>query len=353
MYDLSKVVVSSSPHIKTDENTRSLMLDVLIALVPALVVAAYTFGPRVLTLTAVSMISCGVFEALYCKLTRQKITVFDLSAMVTAVLLAFNLPVSAPIWLPIFGALFAIVIVKMLFGGLGCNFMNPALAGRAFLMASWTGLMTSWTTPNAHLPLFGNVSVVDAISTATPLSSMKPVMDAASAARIGSLPDASLLQMLIGQTGGVIGETSALALLIGGAYLVYRKVITINVPAAYILTVAVLAFLFPMAGDTTMTGRLIWMCSQIFSGGLMLGAIFMATDYATSPVTPKGQVIFGIGCGLLTVFIRYFGGYPEGVSYSILIMNTLVWVIDKKTHPRKFGYPLKGKKEKEAQVNNG
>lgn len=353
MYDLSKVVVSSSPHIKTDENTQGLMLDVLIALVPALVVAVYTFGPRVITITAVSMISCGVFEALYCKLTRRKVTVFDLSAMVTAVLLAFNLPVSVPIWLPIFGGLFAIVVVKMLFGGIGCNFMNPALAGRAFLMASWTGLMTSFTTPYAHLPLFGNVTVADAISTATPLSIMKPIMDAASSATAStgapaSLPDASLLQLLIGQTGGVIGETSALALLLGGAYLVYRKVITINVPAAYILTVAVLTFLFPMAGDSTIMGRLVWTCSQVLSGGLMLGAIFMATDYATSPVTPSGQVIFGIGCGLLTVFIRYFGGYPEGVSYSILIMNTLVWVIDKKTHPRKFGYQLKGKKKKEA-----
>ena len=188
-----------------------------------------------------------------------------------------------------------------------------------------------WTRPGAELPLFGNVTVTDAISTATPLASLKG----------GALPEADILRLFLGQTGGVIGETSALALLIGGAYLVYRKVISINIPAAYILTVAVLTFLFPMGGQE----RFVWMLSQILSGGLMLGAIFMATDYVTSPVTPNGQIIFGIGCGLLTVFIRYFGGLPEGVSYSILLMNTLVWVIDKKTHPRKFGYALDKKKE--------
>ncbi|MBS5150844.1 MAG: RnfABCDGE type electron transport complex subunit D [Butyricicoccus pullicaecorum] len=331
MYDLSKVVVTSSPHIKAADDTRSLMADVCLALLPALVVSVLTFGPRALVLTVATVISCVFFEWLYNKLLHQPSTIGDLSAVVTGMLLAFNIPVAAPIWMPVIGGAFSVIVVKMLFGGIGKNFMNPALAGRAFMLASWPALMTVWTRPGAELPLFGNVTVTDAISTATPLASLKG----------GALPEADMLHLFLGQTGGVIGETSALALLIGGAYLVYRKVITINIPAAYILTVAVLTFLFPMGGQE----RFAWMLSQILSGGLMLGAIFMATDYVTSPVTTNGQIIFGIGCGLLTVFIRYFGGLPEGVSYSILLMNTLVWVIDKKTHPRKFGYALDKKKE--------
>ncbi len=331
MYDLSKVVVTSSPHIKAEDDTRSLMLDVLIALFPALAVGVYTFGPRALVLTVIAMAACAAFETLYNKIMGTPNTIGDLSCLVTGALIAFNIPVAAPVWLPVFGSLFGIIIVKMLFGGLGRNFMNPALGARAFMMASWPALMTTWTLIHTQLPLFGNVSV-DGISTATPLSYLKQ----------GTLPiDATLPEMLLGQTSGVIGETSALALIAGGLYLVYRKVITINIPLAYILTVAVITFLFPMGGQP----RLAWMLSQILSGGLMLGAIFMATDYVTSPVTPRGQVIFGAGCGLLTVFIRYFGGLPEGVSYSILLMNTLVWAIDKATHPRKFGYALDKKKE--------
>ena len=299
-YDLSKVVVTSSPHIKADDDTRSLMLDVLIALVPALAVAVYTFGARALIHVVIAMVASLVFETIYNKIVHHPNTVGDLSCLVTGVL------------------------------------MNPALGARAFMMASWAGFMTTWTAPHANLPLFGNVTVTDAISTATPLATLKT----------GAVPaDTGLLEMLLGQTGGVIGETSALALLAGGVYLLWRKVITINIPAAYILTVTVITFLFPLSGDVS---RVQWMLSQVLSGGLMLGAIFMATDYVTSPVTPKGQIIFGVGCGLLTVFIRYFGGLPEGVSYSILIMNTLVWAIDKKTHPRKFGYQL-DKAKKEAQ----
>lgn len=331
MYDLSKVVVTSSPHIKADDDTRSLMLDVLLALLPALVVAVYTFGPRALVLTVISMVACAVFETIYNKLVRRPNTVGDLSCLVTGVLIAFNVPVAASWWLVVFGALFAIIVVKMLFGGIGRNFMNPALGARAFMLASWAGMMTTWTAPHANLPLIGTVNVTDAISTATPLAEMKN----------GVLPSASLTELLLGQTGGVIGETSALALIVGGLYLLWRKVIKINIPAAYILTVAVITFLFPM-GDVS---RVDWMLSQVLSGGLMLGAIFMATDYVTSPVTVRGQIIFGIGCGLLTVFIRYFGGLPEGVSYSILIMNTLVWALDKATHRRKFGYALDKKKE--------
>lgn len=327
MYDLSKVVVTSSPHIKADDDTRSLMLDVCLALIPALAVAIFTFGFRALVITVATILSCVIFEMLYCKVVHKPSTIGDLSAVVTGILIAFNVPVAAPIWMPVIGGAFAIIVVKMLFGGIGKNFMNPALGARAFMMASWPALMTTWVQPHQSISLFGNVEVTDAISTSTPLSSLKN----------GALPNESLMDLFFGQHGGVIGETCALALLAGGAYLLYRKVITINIPAAYILTVAVLTFLFPMGG----AGRFEWMLTQVLSGGLMLGAIFMATDYVTSPVTPKGQIVFGIGCGLLTVFIRYFGGLPEGVSYSILIMNALVWMIDQKCWPRKFGYAEK------------
>ena len=210
----------------------------------------------------------------------------------------------------------------------------PGLALAAAVPTAWAAWALFAEPPDPLPPVFGNVTVTDAISTATPLASLKT----------GTLPDVSIVESLLGQTGGVIGETSALALIVGGLYLLWRKVITINIPAAYILTVAVITFLFPMGGQS----HLQWMLYQVLDGGLMLGAIFMATDYVTSPVTPKGQIVFGVGCGLLTVFIRYFGGLPEGVSYSILIMNTLVWAIDKKTHPRKFGYQL-DKVKKEAQ----
>ena len=249
-YDLSKVVVTSSPHIKADDDTRSLMLDVLIALVPALAVAVYTFGARALIHVVIAMVASLVFETIYNKIVHHPNTVGDLSCLVTGVLIAFNIPVAAPLWLSAFGALFGIIVVKMLFGGIGKNFMNPALGARAFMMASWAGFMTTWTAPHANLPLFGNVTVTDAISTATPLATLKT----------GAVPaDTGLLEMLLGQTGGVIGETSALALLAGGVYLLWRKVITINIPAAYILTVAVITFLFPLSGDVS---RVQWMLSR-------------------------------------------------------------------------------------------
>ena len=257
--------------------TPGLMLDVLIALVPALAVAVYTFGARALIHVVIAMVASLVFETIYNKIVHHPNTVGDLSCLVTGVLIAFNIPVAAPLWLSAFGALFGIIVVKMLFGGIGKNFMNPALGARAFMMASWAGFMTTWTAPHANLPLFGNVTVTDAISTATPLATLKT----------GAVPaDTGLLEMLLGQTGGVIGETSALALLAGGVYLLWRKVITINIPAAYILTVAVITFLFPLSGDVS---RVQWMLSQVLSGGLMLGAIFMATDYVTSPVTRRAR----------------------------------------------------------------
>ncbi len=329
MYDFSNVVISSSPHIKSSEDTRSIMLDVIIALIPSLCVSTYVFGPRAILMTVVSVLACMVFESLCNTVLKQPNTIGDLSAAVTGVLLAFVVPVTLPYWMLIIGDGIAIVFAKALFGGIGKNFINPALAGRAFLMASWPVAMTTWVGAHASVSLFSNP---DAVSLPTPMAILKGTSEE-------QLP--TLLNMFLGQIGGSMGEVSALALLIGGIYLLYRKVITIHIPAAYILTVAVLTLLVPSVG----VGHVESMLYNVFGGGLMLGAIFMATDYVTSPVSKKGQVIFGIGCGLLTFMIRTWGGYPEGVCYSIMIMNCTVWLIDKYTRPTKFGAPAKTKKE--------
>lgn len=329
MYDFSKVVITSSPHIKSKEDTKSIMLDVLLALIPSLAVSTYVFGLRAILMTAVSIIACMVFEAIYDKIVCKENTVMDLSAAVTGVLLAFVCPVTLPYWMLIIGDGIAIIFAKCIFGGLGKNFINPALAGRAFLLASWPVAMTTWVAARSHV---GLGSTADIVSTATPMAILKGSAE-------GDLPSA--LSVFLGVTGGSMGEVSAIALLIGGIYLLVRKVITIQIPAAYILTVAVLAVIFPAEGY----GHLEYMLYAIFGGGLMLGAIFMATDYSTTPVSKKGQIVFGIGCGLLTTMIRFFGGYPEGVCYSILLMNTTVWLIDKYTRPTKFGAPAKQKKE--------
>lgn len=329
MYDFSKVVITSSPHIKSKEDTKSIMLDVLLALIPSLAVSTYVFGLRAILMTAVSIIACMVFEAIYDKIVGKENTVMDLSAAVTGVLLAFVCPVTLPYWMLIIGDGIAIIFAKCIFGGLGKNFINPALAGRAFLLASWPVAMTTWVAARSHVDLG---STADIVSTATPMAILKGSAE-------GDLPSA--LSVFLGVTGGSMGEVSAIALLIGGIYLLVRKVITIQIPAAYILTVAVLAVIFPAEGY----GHLEYMLYAIFGGGLMLGAIFMATDYSTTPVSKKGQIVFGIGCGLLTTMIRFFGGYPEGVCYSILLMNTTVWLIDKYTRPTKFGAPAKQKKE--------
>jgi electron transport complex protein RnfD len=329
MYDFSNVVITSSPHIKSSEDTRSIMLDVVIALIPSLCVSTYVFGPRAIVMTLISIIACVLFEAAYDKILKKPSTIGDLSAVVTGTLLAFVVPVTLPYWMLIIGDGIAMIFAKCLFGGLGKNFINPALAGRAFLMASWPVAMTTWVAANSAVSLG---STADAVSIATPMAILKGTSD-------DTLP--SLLNMFLGQIGGSMGEVSALALLVGGIYLLYRKVITIQIPAAYILTVAVLTFLVPTAGLNNIQSMLY----NVFGGGLMLGAIFMATDYVTSPVSKKGQVVFGIGCGLLTFMIRKWGGYPEGVCYSIMIMNCTVWLIDKYTRPTKFGAPAKQKKE--------
>ena len=336
-YKNLKLIATSNPHIRGSETTRSIMLDVIIAMLPALAFAIFNFGLRALTLTAVSVVGCIFWEWLYRKLMKKPQSLGDLSCVVTGMLLAFVCPVQMPYWMILIGDFFAIIVVKQLFGGIGKNFLNPALAGRAVLLASYAGTMTSWVDPAAgKAPIIG--SVADVVTTATPLAVMKT-------GDFAALTDTyNVGNMFIGQIPGSLGEVSALALLIGGAYLIWRKVINWQTPVSYIATVAVLTFLFPKQGS-----GLEWMLYSVFGGGLFLGAFFMATDYATSPVTKKGQLIFGIGCGLFTVLIRYFGSYNEGVCYSIMVMNLLVALIDKYTKPTRFGVVKSDKKEAAAK----
>ena len=319
-----ELTISSSPHAHSPVTTQTIMRDVLIALAPALLGSIYFFGFRALTVTLVSVCACVFFEWAYCRLTHKHCKIYDLSACVTGVLLAYVCPVTIPYWTIILGDLFAIVLVKMLFGGLGHNIVNPALAGRAFLF-SWPVLMSTWVKVGFENAA-GLISSADAVTAATPLANMHQ----------GLMPDASIADLFFGNVGGCLGETSALLLLIGFVYLLYRNVITARIPLAYMGTVAVLAFLFPLGND-----RIAWTAAQLFGGGLMLGAIFMATDYVTSPVTRLGQIVYGIGCGVLTILIRYFGGYNEGVSYAILVMNCCVVLLDRIGRPVKFGAPKK------------
>ena len=336
-YKNLKLIATSSPHIRAAENTRSIMLDVIIAMLPALAWAVWVHGFKALTLTAVSVVGCVFFEWGYRKLMKKPSSVNDLSAVVTGMLLAFVSPVLTPHWMILVGDFFAIVVVKQLFGGIGKNFVNPALAGRAFLLGSYAGVMTTWAAPGVKVPIIG--STVDVVTAATPLAYMK------TGDMEGLRATYSLTSMFTGNIGGSLGELSVVMLLIGGAYLLWRKVINWQIPVAYIATVAVLTFLFPKAGASHVE----WMLYSISGGGLMLGAFFMASDYATSPVTKKGQLIFGIGCGLFTVFIRYFGSYNEGVCYSIMVMNLCVALIDKYARPARFGVVKSDKKEAAAK----
>ena len=319
-----ELTISSSPHAHSPVTTQTIMRDVLIALIPALLGSIYFFGFRALLVTLVSAAACVFFEWGFCKVRKLHCKTYDLSAVVTGVLLAFVCPVTIPYWTIILGDFFAIVLVKMLFGGLGKNIVNPALAGRAFLF-SWPVLMSNWVKVGFSNAA-GLLSTADAVTAATPMSAMHQ----------GALPEESILDMFLGNIGGCIGETSALLLIIGFVYLLYRKVITARIPLAYIGTVAILAFLFPQGND-----RIAWMAAQVFGGGLMLGAIFMATDYVTSPLTKLGQIVYGIGCGVITILIRYFGGYSEGVTYAILCMNACSVLLDKIGRPVKFGAPKK------------
>lgn len=316
----NNLLAGSSPHIKSGESTRSLMLDVVIALLPATAASVYFFGLRALLLTAATVLSCVLSEYIYCRLAKKPNPISDYSAVVTGMLLAFNLSPAVPVWMAAIGGAFAIIIVKQLFGGLGHNFVNPALAARAFMMASWPVQMTTWITPGQS---------ADAVSSATPLALIKAGSEAT-----GTLP--SLWDLFIGNVGGTIGETSALALLLGAAYLVAKRVISLEIPLSFIGTVGIMSWIF--GGKQPFTGDFVY---NVLSGGLMLGAFFMATDYTTSPVTSKGRLVMGFGCGLMTSVIRLFGGYPEGVSYAILLMNLVVPMIDRYMIPRSFGGAVK------------
>ena len=316
---------SYQPQVREKRDTRTIMLDVLIALIPAMAVGVWQFGMKVLLLLVVSVAASVFFEWLYRKLMHKNCMIGDLSAAVTGVLIVLTLPVTTPWWVVVIADLFSIIIVKQLYGGLGKNFLNPALAGRAFVFFSYTKLLSSWSIPASLQGVELGKAAVDATTMATPLSFMK-----AGAA----LPECfSLKAMFLGTMPGCIGEISALALIVGGAYLLIRKVISWHIPAAYLGSVALLCLIFGKAGYSNFD----WMLLNLCSGGLMLGAFFMATDYATSPVTNKGRVIYGIGCGALTVLIRYFGGFPEGVTFAILIMNTCAWFLDKLNLQRQFG----------------
>ena len=301
--------ISSSPHIRDKETTGNLMGQVIVALIPAAIMGIYNFGLKALALYIVTILSCVLFEALYQKLIGKKITVKDLSAALTGLLLAMNLPPDVPLWIPVIGSFFAIIIVKQLFGGLGQNFMNPALGARCFLLISFTGIMTSFS--------------YDAVTMATPLAELKA----------GERVD--VVSMFLGTIPGTIGETCAFALIIGGAFLLIRGVINYRIPLFYIGSFSVFILIYAIA-----SGRgfdISYLFAHLSGGGLMLGAFFMATDYVTSPITPNGKIVFGILLGFLTFLFRIFGGSAEGVSYAIIIGNLLVPLIERITVPKSFG----------------
>ena len=306
----NNLLVSVSPHYhKEGATTRRIMLDVIIALIPALLAGVLIFGVRTLLVAAVSVANCVLLELVWEKLMKKPSTVGDLSAVVTGLLIAYNVPVTMPLWQLLIGDFIAIIIVKMLFGGIGCNFVNPALVGRVAMMLSFTGSMTNYNT---------YVSSVDVLSSATPLSAM------------GDLGLNDIGTLLLGRHGGMLGETCAIALIIGGIYLVARGVIKPIIPVCYVGTVLVFTWLFTGFNGTEAV-------LSLFAGGLMLGAIFMATDYVTSPMTNKGKVIYAVGCGFLTVCIRLLASSAEGVSFAILLMNLLVPYINDGTKTKPLG----------------
>lgn len=323
---MENLVISVSPHLRDKNNTTKVMLDVVIAMIPALIAAVLIFGIRALVLTAVCVATCVAAEALFCVIARKPIPVGDLSAVVTGMLLAFNLPVTLPIWQAVLGSVIAIVVVKQLFGGLGMNFANPALTARIALFLAFSATtMANYARPAKEALMKFSLGSEDLIATATPL-----------AATGEDVPN--LLTLLLGTHNGVLGETCAIALIIGGIYLIVRKVITFHIPVVYIATVFVLSFVSALiGGDGGFMGALNEATYQILAGGLMLGAIFMATDYVTSPYTKWGKVIFALGCGIITFAIREWGSYPEGVSFSILFMNILAPYISNWTAPKALG----------------
>ena len=320
----NKLIVSSSPHVRTNKDTSYIMKQVVIALLPATLAALFFFRLSALNVIFFCVTGSVGAEFLCQKISKQESTIGDFSAVVTGLLLAFNVPASLPWWMCLLGAAFAIIVVKMVFGGIGNNFVNPALAARAFLLASFPVAMTLWTRTGVNWVSSGNI---DAYTTATPLSFLK-----AGSNGVSSLADSgiSISNMLIGNIGGCIGETSAVLIILGGLYLMYKGIINYVIPTFYICTVAILMFIL---GGFNFT----FVIYELLAGGLMLGAFFMLTDYTTSPMTKKGQIIYAVLAGLITTVIRLYGGYPEGVSYSILLVNIMTPLIDKYTKTKVFG----------------
>ena len=330
-----KLTVSASPHMRSKETTTGIMLDVIIALIPALVMCAVYFGTRAIVLTAVCVVSCVAFEYISRIVMKRNNTIGDLSAVVTGIILAFNLPATLPLWMAVIGSLIAIVVVKQMFGGIGQNFVNPAMTARIILMTSFPTAMAKWVVP------FTDTWSADAVTSATPMATLAGVQGGNLTTVTSQLP--SLTDMLIGKHGGSMGEVCSIALIIGGLYLIARKVISPIIPFTFIGTVAVFML---FAGN----GHIDFVAYELLGGGLMLGAFFMATDYSTSPINKKGKIIFGIGCGLITSIIRIFGSLPEGVSFSIILMNILVPHIENMTTPKPFGAVKEKKAKGEAKA---
>ena len=322
MVNGKKLVVSASPHLRSAQTTTKIMLDVILSLIPALIAAIFIFGPRVISVTAVSVSSAVLAEYVSRKVMKRHQTIGDLSAVVTGLILALNLPVTIPYWIAAIGSIVAIVVVKQFFGGIGQNFANPAITARIVLLLSFGAQMSNWATPLSWK--------TEVTTSATPL-----------AVGYGNAGAPSLLDMFLGLRGGTLGETCAVALILGGIYLIAKKVISPAIPLAYIGTVALIMLI---AGK----GDIGFVLYQVMGGGLLLGAFFMATDYSTCPINIKGKIIFGIGCGIITALIRLFASMTEAVSFAILLMNLVVPFIDRATIPKPFGTPKKEKKAKEA-----
>ena len=311
---------TTSPHIRSKDHTGRIMLDVALALLPTAAAGIYFFGLRALLVILISVTAALAGEWAVNRLLHRPNTLNDGSALVTGLLLALTLPATVPYWLAAVGSFFAVVVVKGLCGGLGQNSFNPALAARAFLLLMWPVWLVRYAAPGSDLPVLG--TTVDMVTSATPLHHMQ----------IPALPEVSLADAFLGRVGGCIGEVSSLAVLLGGAYLLVRKVISIRIPAAYLGTVALVTLVFCKTEQP-----ILWMLYSLLGGGVLLGAFFMATDYSSSPVTPRGQIFYGMGCGVLTVLFRYYGLFPEGVTYAILLMNACVWLVERCTVPRRFG----------------
>lgn len=329
------IIVSASPHVHSDRTSKKVMYDVVIALIPAFLVSIYVFGISALIVTSVAIASCMLFEYLIQKyLLKTQVTITDGSALITGILLAFNVPSNLPIWMVIVGALVAIGVAKLSFGGLGFNIFNPALVGRVFLLVSFPVQMTMWPTA-----IENNTTVVDAVTGATSLGAIKEGLMSGDTMTEISTRIPSAIDMLFGFTAGSLGEISGLALLLGGLYLIIRKVISWHIPVILLVTMAFMTGIFWFINPEQYANPLI----HILSGGAILGAFYMATDLVTSPMTKKGMVIFAIGIGVITVLIRLFGAYPEGISFAILIMNAFVPLINKYFKPRRFGTKIKSK----------